>query len=153
VLVHEKHLKAFVEGVQDNLKTMFGEKPNGSADMGKVINDFHVERLERLIKTSGGKILCGGKVNKEVRFIEPTMILEPDMNSELMTDEIFGPILPIFPYKDIGEALKIIKKHDKPLTVYYFGITGTPMQRRLVEETSSGHFITNEIAFHFWSQY
>lgn len=132
---------------------MFGEKPNGSPDMGKMVNDFHTERMERLIKTAGGKILCGGNVKKEIKYCEPTLILEPDMTSELMTDEIFGPILPIFPFKDISEALKIIKKQDKPLTVYYFGNPASPMSRRLMDETSSGHFVTNEIALHFWSQY
>ena len=41
---------------------MFGEKPGGSDEMGKMINDFHTERMENLIKTAGGKLVCGGKV-------------------------------------------------------------------------------------------
>ena len=41
---------------------MFGEKPGGSDEMGKMINDFHTERMEKLIDTAGGKLVCGGKV-------------------------------------------------------------------------------------------
>ena len=153
ILVHEKRLKEFVEGVKVKIKEVFGEKPDGSDDMGKMINSFHTERMERIIKTSGGKILCGGNVKKEIKYCEPTLILEPDKESELMKDEIFGPVLPIYPYRDVGQALKMINSHGKPLTVYYFGERGTITQRRLVEETSSGHFVANEVALHFFSQY
>ena len=145
-LVHEKHLKEFLEGVKDQLKVIFGEKPEGSSDMGKMINEFHTDRMEKLIKTAGGKLICGGKVNKSIKYVEPTVILEPDMKSELMTDEIFGPILPVFPYKDTGEALKFIKQYPKPLTVYYFGKADTETAYRLINETSSGHFVSNEFA-------
>ena len=120
--------------------------------MGKMVNDFHTERMERIIKTAGGKILCGGKVRRDIKYCEPTLILEPDKTSELMTDEIFGPVLPIFPYKEVGEVIKTIKSHDKPLTVYYFGKPGTACSTRLMDETSSGHFVANEIALHFFSQ-
>lgn len=146
-------MKEFVEGVRDALKEVFGEKPEGSDDMGKMINDFHTERMERLISTAGGKIICGGNVKKEIKYCEPTIILEPDKDSELMKDEIFGPILPVYPYKSVNEAIKMIKSHDKPLTVYYFGKPNTITAKRLVEETSSGHFVANEIATHFFSQY
>ena len=106
--------------------------------MGKMINDFHTERMERIIKNSGGKLVCGGKVQKDIKYCEPTVILEPKKDSELMTEEIFGPIMPIYPYKDIGQAIKMIKSFDKPLCVYYFGKPGTTMMTRLMNETSSG---------------
>ena len=153
VLVHEKVIKEFVDGVKVKIKELFGEKPDGSDDMGKMVNAFHTDRMERLIKTAGGKIICGGNVKKDIKYCEPTLILEPDKDSELMKDEIFGPIMPIYPYRDISHALKMIKSHDKPLTVYYFGEPGTMTERALVESTSSGHFVSNEIALHFFSQY
>ena len=66
--------------------------------MGKVINDFHVKRLTRLMQTAGGKIVYGGKIRTDIKYIEPTIVVEPNMDSEIMTDEIFGPILPIVPF-------------------------------------------------------
>jgi len=70
--------------------------------MGKVINDFHVKRLTRLMETSGGKIVHGGKVRTDIKYIEPTIIVDPNPQSEMMTDEIFGPIMPIIPFKTMG---------------------------------------------------
>ena len=86
-----------------------------------MINDFHTDRVKNLIDGAGGTLVCGGKVNKEVRHIEPTVILQPDLNSKLMNEEIFGPVMPVFPFKDIGEVIKFINDRDKPLAIYYFG--------------------------------
>lgn len=77
--------------------------------------------MERLINTSGGKIAYGGHVNFEKKHVQPTIILEPKLDSELMTTEIFGPICPIFPFETISDAIKFINRYDKPLAVYYFG--------------------------------
>ena len=120
-----------MEGVKTKIKQTFGEKPNGSDDMGKMINEFHTERMERIIETAGGKVVCGGKVKKDIKYCEPTLIIDPKKDSELMTDEIFGPIMPIYPYKDISEVMKMIKSLEKPLCVYYFGKQGTSMMMRL----------------------
>lgn len=55
---------------------MYGEgKPEGSEWQGKMINDFHTERVEKLIKGAGGTLVCGGDVNKKIKHIEPTVIL------------------------------------------------------------------------------
>ena len=112
-----------------------------------------MDRIERLIKTGGGEIVCGGNINKETRYIAPTMILEPDMQSELMKDEIFGPVLPVYPYSDFTEAINFINDKDKPLTVHYFGERGSNNERRLANETTSGHFNTNECLVQFMSNY
>lgn len=69
---------------------------------GKIINQFHIERLEKLLKDNhGGKVLYGGTIKKEKRFISPTVIEEPRRDSKMMQEEIFGPILPIFYYSNL----------------------------------------------------
>ena len=65
--------------------------------------------------------MCGGKVNKAAKHIEPTVILQPNLDSQLMKEEIFGPVMPVFPFKDIREVIKFINARDKPLAIYYFG--------------------------------
>lgn len=76
VFVHESKVKEFVEQIQVKLKQMYGEgKPEGSEWQGKMINDFHTERVEKLIKGAGGTLVCGGDVNKKIKHIEPTVIL------------------------------------------------------------------------------
>ncbi len=62
-----------------------------------IINKFHTERIKKLIETSGGKIIFGGKVDVEKRHVEPTIILEPRRDSQIMQEEIFGCVLPIIP--------------------------------------------------------
>ena len=89
--------------------------------MGKVITDWHCDRLRNLILNCEGEILCGGGINKEIKYVEPTIVLNPNKDSSLMDEEIFGPILPIITYTHINEAINYINKKDKALAVYYFG--------------------------------
>lgn len=70
-----------------------------------------------------------------------------------MKEEIFGPILPVHTYKNIGEAIEFINKLDKPLAVYYFGKNSSSNSnlKRVKNETSSGAFLVNDIAIHFFN--
>ena len=145
VFVHETKVKQFIEQIQSKFKEMYGEKPEGCELQGKIINDIHTDRIENLIKTAGGTIICGGKVNKEVRHIEPTVIFEPDLNSQIMKEEIFGPVMPVLPFKDIRDVIKFINEREKPLAVYYFGKSNGLNAQVLASETSSGAFVTNEL--------
>lgn len=70
----------------------------------------------------GGEVIIGNANAHEDRNLEPTVILEPKRDSQLMKEEIFGPILPILVYKDIDEVIKYInEEQEKPLVVYFFG--------------------------------
>jgi len=63
-----------------------------------MINEFHTNRMKKCIETSGGRIAFGGYVNLEKKHVQPTIIIEPSLDSEIMKDEIFGPIAPVFPF-------------------------------------------------------
>ena len=79
-----------------------GQNLEGEGNYGKIINKFHTERLEKLLNDKhGGKIIYGGTIKKENRFITPTVVEEPKKDSLMMKEEIFGPILPIFYYSDM----------------------------------------------------
>ena len=118
-----------------------------------IVNKFHTERLKRCIETSGGKIICGGQVNVEARHVQPTIILEPKKDSELMTQEIFGCVLPILPFSTIKEVAEFVNSKDKPLTVYYFGTPKSTNMNYLVKNTSSGHFVANDVLMQFTTSY
>ena len=153
VFVHESRAKEFIESVTVKIKQMYGEKPEGSEYMGKMINTFHTERVQNLIKGAGGTLVCGGTTNLEAKHIEPTLILEPDLNSELMKEEIFGPIMPIFPYKKIDDVINFINGKEKPLAIYYFGDSGSMNCGRLMNMTRSGAFVANDIIVQIMSNY
>lgn len=71
------------------------------------------------------------------------MIVNPEMNSPLMSEEIFGPVLPVLSWSRIEDVISFINGKDKPLAVYYFGpcMYNTQNRERLVKETSSGAFV------------
>jgi len=69
--------------------------------MGKIVTDWHCDRIKGLIDNSNGQIVCGGKVDKKLKYVEPTIIVDPDMKSSVMKEEIFGPVIPVFTFKNI----------------------------------------------------
>ena len=81
LFVHESIFDDFVARMIQCTKRLFGESATGSAEQGKMINDFHLKRVIKLIDTSGGKIVLGGKANSTVKHIEPTIILNPSKDS------------------------------------------------------------------------
>ena len=87
-------------------------------DYGKIINLNHYDRLISYLNDED--ILYGGKSNKDSLKIEPTLVNIKNFNSPLMTNEIFGPILPIYGYKNINEIYDIIDKYKNPLALYLF---------------------------------
>lgn len=123
---------------------MWGDLPNTSEELGKVVNDFHWDRLTKLMQTSGGEIVYGGKTNRAERHIEPTIIMNPEPDSGIMNEEIFGPILPVIEYSTTSEAIDFINDKPKPLAVYYYGVPTTSDAQRVLDETSSGAFAFNE---------
>jgi aldehyde dehydrogenase (NAD+) len=145
--------KRFVEDLIACIKRQWGEQPTGSEEMGKIINDFHVKRLTNLLDTSGGQVVYGGRVNAEARHIQPTLILNPKEDSPIMNEEIFGPILPIFIYKNLEEVLTLINDRPKPLAIYYYGAPTHPDSVRIWNSTSSGAYMTNDCCMQSVSHY
>ena len=116
-----------------------------------MINTFHQERCCKLLADHGGTVI-EGNANADIdKNLLPTVILNPSLDSDLMKEEIFGPILPVFTYKNIQEAITFVQNIDKPLAVYYFGKNSWSNKNmmRVKEETSSGAFLVNDIAIHF----
>ena len=99
-------------------------------------------------------MICGNEKAGEDNQLTPTVILNPSMTSDLMTDETFGPILPVITYKNLDEAISIINSREKPLAIYYFGKNSSFNKNltRVRNETSSGAFVVNEIASQFLFQ-
>ena len=152
ILIHESLKQPFIDGCIALCKESFPAE--GSENQGKMVNDLHFERMKRCIEKSEGDIVYGGKqFNKETKHIEPTIIVNANLSSELMTDEIFGPIMPIVTYKNFDEAIKFINDREKPLALYYYGDKDSVNSKRCVDETSSGAFMTNDSIMHVLSHY
>ena len=117
--------------------------------MGKCLNEATVDRLQKLIETSDGEVLVGGlkTINRSERYISPTIIKKPRLDSDLMKEEIFGPILPIVTFSDFDEVIEMCNI-EKPLAIYYAGNHNYRNFRRLCDETSSGNVSSNDTLHH-----
>lgn len=117
------------------IREMYGKDPARSAAYGKIINERHFDRVVGLL--SDGRTVVGGDHDRARRYIGPTVLAEVDPASPVMSEEIFGPLLPIIRVPDLDAAIEFITARDKPLAMYAFTSSASTKQR-LTAETSSG---------------
>ncbi len=140
LLVDRQIKPALLAALQKTIREFYGNDPSQSPDYGRIISDRHFSRLADLLQ---GKILIGGETKPEKRYIAPTLIDQVNWTDAIMQDEIFGPILPILAYEDLGEAIAQINARPKPLALYLFS-KNKQVQNRVLQETSSGGVAINE---------
>ncbi|MBC5862594.1 aldehyde dehydrogenase [Flavobacterium turcicum] len=118
VLVHESVKQQLIEALRFEITAALGENPQESPDYARIINQKNWERQLQLLENQS--ILFGGQSDKNSFYVAPTLVDEPAKDSLLMTEEIFGPILPIISYTNISEVDQIINSYEKPLALYLF---------------------------------
>lgn len=146
VLLPEHQLDAFVEQCIFSVKAMYGDDVQLSPEYPRMISEASVVRMEGLMQ--GGKIVFGGKTDVKERYVSPTLIINPDNNSALMQEEIFGPLLPIVTYSDLDEALAFVRNRPKPLALYVF-TNRKSVQKKIVTAISAGGVTINDSIMHF----
>ncbi len=134
LLAHNSVKDQFVSELKKCITKFFSENPEDGYTYGKIINKKHFKRL--LAFLSEGKIVYGGRFNPATLYIEPTIIENVFLDSPLMREEIFGPILPVITFNTKEEALKIIEENKNPLAFYLF-----------TESKSKEHFWLNNVSF------
>ncbi|WOL10064.1 aldehyde dehydrogenase family 3 member F1 isoform X2 [Canna indica] len=146
ILVEEKFAPTLVELLKATLRKFF---PN-SDFLSRIINEQHFHRLSNLIKdpSVANTIVHGGSIDYEKLFIEPTILLDPPLDSEIMTGEIFGPLLPIITVKNIEDSIAFIRARPKPLVIYAF-TQNNKLKSRIEAETSSGSLTINDTMTQF----
>lgn len=145
LLVEQSCLEQLLPALQQAIKTLFGENPAHSPNYTRIVNRQQWSRLVGLL--SHGKVITGGDYNEGDRYMAPTLIIDPDLNSPLMQEEIFGPILPILTYKNLEEAIDFINAKPKPLALYFFS-NNRQKQEEILQSTSSGSVCLNDILLH-----
>lgn len=145
LFVHEEIKADLIDQIKIRIAEFYGKDPKQSADYGRIIRKEHFEKLQRLMKDS--KIIFGGNNEIEEHYFEPTLI-EGDENSAIMQEEIFGPILPVFSFKEIGEVTDLVSSRPKPLALYIFS-DNKKFLREILQQTSSGAVCINDTVIHF----
>ncbi|MFV8347534.1 aldehyde dehydrogenase [Flavobacterium sp. ZB4P13] len=118
ILVHHKMKDTFVKLLIQEIEKALGTNPEESSDFARIINLKNWQRQLSLLENQ--KILFGGQSNRETLYLAPTLLDEPNMDSIVMKEEIFGPILPILSYQSKSDIEKIISSFEKPLSLYLF---------------------------------
>ncbi|MDJ0659122.1 MAG: aldehyde dehydrogenase [Crocosphaera sp.] len=146
LLINRPIKSQLLEAISQSIKEFYGENPAQSPDYGRIINQYHFNRLCALL--SPGNIIIGGQVIPEENYISPTVMdkIEPDF--PIMEDEIFGPILPILEYDELEEAITFINKRPKPLAIYLFS-NNQKQQNMVLENTRSGGVGINDTVMQY----
>ena len=158
VFVHKDIELEFQSKIKARIETVFGsnkaEREQGM-DMARVIDPLSLNRLQNLISlslASGAKLLCGGNMNAETRFLAPTVLTGVQPEHAIMAEEIFGPIMPVLSYVDIDHVIQYIRSHDKPLALYLFS-QSEKIHEKFLSETTSGGAVINHAIIHVSNHY
>lgn len=137
----DKLLKSMVK----EIKEQYGENMKESADYPRIINEKNFERLISYIDYN--KLYFGGHTDKEQLYIQPTILQGVNWNDPVMSDEIFGPILPVLEFENLDDVIKKLNYEPKPLALYYFSENKKSI-KKVLNETASGGVSINDTIVH-----
>ena len=133
-----------VDKISDAVTTFEAGEPGGKP----IVNKRHFDRLTNSLAATKGTVALGGGSDAAQCRIEPTVVVDPDPDEPLMTDEIFGPILPVLTVQSLDEAITFVNSRPKPLAAYLFTKTKA-VRERVIREVSAGGMLVNHLVFHF----
>jgi aldehyde dehydrogenase (NAD+) len=140
----------FLELVSKEIRSFYGDNPEKSNDLARVISSANVHRLNGLMKS--GQIVTGGDFNAETRYVAPTIIKDVKPDDPVMQQEIFGPVLPVIDFDEFEEVYGIIEQNPKPLSTYIF-TRDKKLVREFLRRTQSGNAAVNETVMQIASPY
>ena len=146
LIVHADKKDTLIEALKQEIIKAYGENPETSKDYPRIINERNLKRLVLLL--DGTEVVFGGSFDKNDNYLAPTIIDEPDLGSEVMKDEIFGPILPVLTYETEDDIERIISNYAKPLAFYVFS-KDRKFSKRMMTTYSFGGGTINDTMIHF----
>ena len=146
ILIHPKIKFDFLQALKSEIKKAYGDNPVHSKDFSRIINKKSFERLCHILVNE--TIIMGGDTNSDLLYISPTVIDEPAMDSGIMKDEIFGPLLPVIAYENEDHIDKIISLYEKPLSLYIFS-TQKSFIKKMIDKHSFGGGVINDTLINF----
>lgn len=150
ILVEKRFASILVELMKVMIKKMFGENPRETNTVARIVNEQHFLRLKNLLSDSAvqNSIVYGGSMDEKNLFVEPTILVDPPLDAAIMTEEIFGPLLPIITLDKVEDSIAFINSKPKPLGIYAF-TNNEKFRRRMLSETSSGSLVFNDAVIQY----
>jgi len=145
VLVFKDVKDQFLELLTNTVDQFYGKDPKQSPDYGRMVSERHYARLVGLLES--GEVYCGGQHDMEDRYIAPTILVNTPLDSPVMQEEIFGPILPVLEVGSVEEVIEYVNARPKPLGLYVFA-EDLDIAERILGATESGNAAVNECSIH-----
>ena len=120
----------------------------GNSGGKPIVNERHFGRLTTTLAATKGTVALGGGSDAATNEIQPTVVVDPALDEPLMTDEIFGPILPIITVQSLDAAIEFVNSRPKPLAAYLF-TKSKSVRERVIKEVSAGGMLVNHLLFQF----
>ena len=146
VFAHENIREELVDKIKEATNEFYGSDPKTSPDYARIVSERHLNRLTGLL--DDGTVVLGGNHDAADRYLEPTILLDPSADSAIMSDEIFGPILPILSFTDLQEVIGFVNARPKPLALYIFANSDNVVDE-VISQTSSGGVCVNHSLLHY----
>jgi aldehyde dehydrogenase (NAD+) len=132
-----------VRRIADTVAEFQAGEPAGQ----RIVSPRQLDRIAGLLDGAGGTVAMGGGVDREAQAIEPTIVVDPDPAAPLMSEEIFGPVLPVLTVPTIEAAIDFVNDRPKPLALYMF--TGSrAVREQVLTSTTSGGAVVNHLTMH-----
>ncbi|MCG7342680.1 aldehyde dehydrogenase [Sporosarcina sp. ACRSL] len=147
VLVHKAVKNKLLKEIINCIRAFYGEDSSKSVDYGRIVNGKHFDRLTEIIEKEKGHIVFGGISDRDDLYISPTLLDGVSWDGPAMEGELFGPILPILTYENLGEAIHRIRELPKPLAAYMFS-ENEKAQQYFLENFSFGGGCINDTVSH-----
>jgi acyl-CoA reductase-like NAD-dependent aldehyde dehydrogenase len=145
VLVWPEVKDEFVAHLKEAIHDFYGDDPKTSPDYGRIINRRSFDRLAGLI--SNGTVAAGGETDASELYIAPTVLVDVPLDSQIMQEEVFGPILPVLEIDSVEKVIDWVNERPAPLGVYIFS-EDESMVDAILDRTSSGDACVNDCALH-----
>jgi aldehyde dehydrogenase (NAD+) len=146
LLVHRDIKEAFLDKLKTRIIEAYGEDSSNSIDFGRMVSDRHFARVAAMIIPE--KVVVGGQVDSASRFIAPTVMRDVTLHDAAMTEEIFGPVLPVLDYLELNDIYNVIARLPQhPLAAYVFS-SSSEVQNELIERLQFGGGCINQCVLH-----
>lgn len=141
IMVHHSNLDDVVSMLKKVIVQQYKKDIVKNKYFGRIISQEHSERLVKYL--DGQNVVFGGQHDVMQKFVAPTVVLNPSVDSPLMQEEIFGPIIPILSFSGRSDMISFIKSRAKPLAAYVF-TEDNEFEQRCVEQISAGSMCIND---------
>lgn len=153
LFVHESKKAEFITAFKKHMKSFYSDDASNESSYARIVNQHHYKRVKGYVDdavSKGATIEAGGNFDGQQDYIAPTLMTNVALNSKLMTEEIFGPVLPVFGYNNIDEVISQINAGEKPLALYIYSKKGKNI-KHIIGNTRAGGTCVNHNAAHFFN--